>query len=108
MRVYLTGCMLVLFSTLGIALGQDTNFSSGPQYLMNYGSPLFARPISTPSMSLAGPPLQVGASNATGVLFTGAENQTVLPPSAVALPQIDLFPIFYGDRPVSVVEISFS
>ncbi len=108
MRVYLTGCMLVLFSALGIAVAKDTNFSSGPQYLMNYGSPLFARPISTPSVSLAGPPLQVGASNSTGVLIAGAENQTVLPPNADALPQIDLFPIFYGGHPAGDIEISFA
>lgn len=107
MRVYLTGCLLVLFSALGVAFAQDTNFSSGPQYLMS-GSPLFARPISTPSISLAGPPLVVGASNATGVLIAGAENQTDLPPSADALPQIDLFPIFYGRPAASVIEISFS
>ncbi len=101
-------CMLLLLSAVGIAFGQDTNLSSGPQYLMNYGSPLFARSISPPSMTLAGPPLEVGASNATGVLIAGAENQTVLPPSAVALPEIDLFPIFYGGPPASVIEIGFS
>lgn len=73
-------CVLLLLSALGIALGQDTNFSAGPQYLLNYGSPQFARPISTPSMSFTERPLEVGASNATGVLIAGAENQTVLPP----------------------------
>jgi hypothetical protein len=100
--------MLVWLSAVGTALAQDTHFATGPQYLMNYGSPLFAQPISTPSISLAGPPVEVGARNATGVLIAGAENQTVLPPLAVALPKIDLFPIFYGDAPVSVIEISFA
>ena len=28
-------CVLLLLSALGIALGQDTNFSAGPQYLLN-------------------------------------------------------------------------
>jgi hypothetical protein len=107
MRVSLC-CTLLLFSAVGLALGQDTNFATGPQYLMNYGSPLFARPISTPSMSLAGPPIEIGARDASGVLIPGAEDKTVLPPLAVALPAIDLFPIFYGDRPVSVIEVSFS
>src|SRR5271167_1891906 len=37
MRVLLS-CMLLVLSTLGIAFGQDTNFPSGPQYLMNSGS----------------------------------------------------------------------
>jgi hypothetical protein len=43
--------------SLALALpsaAQDTNFSTGPQYLLN-GSPLFARPITTPSLSLETP-----------------------------------------------------
>jgi hypothetical protein len=94
--------MLLVLSALGTALGQDTNFPSGPQYLMKSGSPLFARPISTPSISLSGPPLEVGASDATGVLVAGAVDQNVLPPSPAALPKIDLFPIYYGGSPASV------
>jgi hypothetical protein len=75
---------------------------------MTSGSPAFARSISTPSLSLAGPPLEVGASNATGILIAGAENQTVLPPSPTALPKVDFFPIFYGQPPASVIEVSFT
>jgi hypothetical protein len=100
-------CTLLVVSATVSAFGQDTNFANGPQYLMT-GSPLFARPISTPSMSLQGPPLEVGADTATGVLIAGAENQTVLPPQAVDLPKIDLFPIYYGVVPVSDIEISFA
>ncbi len=106
MRAYFLAVAIVLMS-LGTAFGQDTNFSNGPQYLMT-GSPMFARSIATPSMSLAGPPLEVGADNATGVLIAGADNQTVLPPSAVALPEVDLLPIYYGTNPVNVVEVSFA
>jgi hypothetical protein len=97
-------CMLLIVSAVTFAPGQDTNFASGPQYLMT-GSPLFARSISTPSTTLKGPPLDAGASNATGVLIAGAENQTLLPPRAVDLPNIDLFPIYYGAS-TSVIEIS--
>jgi hypothetical protein len=109
MRVFFC-CLLIVLSAISIALAQDTNFAAGPQYLINPGaSPLFARPISTPSISLAGPPIEVGASDATGVLSAGAGNQYVSPPSAVALPEIDFFPIFYGGPPVSENgEISFS
>jgi len=108
MRVFFC-CFLIVLSASNIALAQDTNFAAGPQYLMNPGaSPLFARPISTPSLSLTGPPLEVGATDATGVLTAGAGNQFVSPPSAVALPKIDLFPIFYGEPPTSVIEISFT
>jgi hypothetical protein len=104
---FLCLCALMVISAATSALGQDTNFANGPQYLMT-GSPLFARPISTPSMSLQDLPLDVGAHNATGVLIAGADNQTVLPPQAVALPKIDLFPIYYGVVPVSDIEISFA
>jgi len=107
-RFVLVSTLLVL-STQGIAFSQDTNFATGPQYLMNYGSPLFARSIATPSLSLAGPPIEVGASDATGVLSAGAGVQNVLPPSPDALPKIDFFPIFYGGAPVSENgEITFS
>jgi hypothetical protein len=99
-------CMLLVLSALGTALGQDTNFPSGPQYLMQSGSPLFARPISTPSISLSGAPLEVGANDATGVLIAGAVDQNVSPPSSAALPKIDLFPVYYGGTPASVIEIS--
>ena len=88
--------LLFVMSALGMALGQDTNFPAGPQYLVSAGSPLFARPISTPTMSLTGSPLEVGASDATGVLIPGAEDQTVLPPQAVSEPATDLFPVYYG------------
>jgi hypothetical protein len=107
MRVFLVGTLLA-FSAVGLAFGQDTNFPNGPQYLMTSGSPLFARPIATPSLALTGPPLETGADNATGVLFAGAQNQTVLPPLAVALPSFDLFPIFYGPSQPQVIQISFA
>jgi hypothetical protein len=106
MRLCLCGSMLVL-ALQGAAFAQDTNFPTGPQYLMNHGSPMFARPISTPSMSLSEPPLEIGADTATAVLIAGAENQTVLPPSPDALPKVDLFPIYYGVAPVNVIEIRF-
>jgi hypothetical protein len=99
-------CTLLVIFAFGLASGQDTDFATGPQYLMNSGSSLFARPISTPTMSIPSTPPQVGADNTTGVLVAGAENQTVLPPLAVALPPLNLFPIFYGEREEGVIEIS--
>ncbi|HTS08896.1 MAG TPA: hypothetical protein VMP68_25220 [Candidatus Eisenbacteria bacterium] len=35
----------------GISFAQDTNFSAGPQYLINTGSPLLLQSIATPSLS---------------------------------------------------------
>jgi hypothetical protein len=106
MRSFLCGAILV-FACLGAAFGQETNFSRGPQYLMN-GSPLFARSLATPSISLAGPPLEVGAANATADLIAGAEMQTTVPPSPDAFPVADLYPIYYGVAPVQLVEIDSS
>ena len=44
-----------LLMLTGLCAAQDTNFPVGPQYLMNYGSPLFFRSIETPSLSLSAP-----------------------------------------------------
>src|ERR1700693_1245705 len=116
-QTYRGGCMrvsswiscftLLALSTIGTAFGQDTNFATGPQYLL-IGSSIFARPISTPSLSLSGPALAVGASSATSGLTTGAGIRTVPPPSADAPPAVNFFPIYYGPPPASVIEISSS
>jgi hypothetical protein len=97
------GTVLVL-SVCGTAFAQDTNFSTGPQYLLQ-GSSLFARSISTPTLSLPAPALEAGAANATENLVAGAENQTAVPPTH---PDANLFPIYYGPAPSSVIEINFS
>jgi hypothetical protein len=97
---------LVVTFAFGMAFGQDTNFAVGPQYLANSGSPMFARPISTPTLSLTAPPLETGADDATGMLIPGAQDRTVLPPQAVSEPPIDLLPINYGERPSSIIDIN--
>jgi hypothetical protein len=76
--------------------------------LITTGAPMFARPISTPSLSFASPALEVGADNLTARLTAGAENQTVLLPPADALPQVDSFYFYYGTTLLSVIEISFA
>ncbi|MGA8763436.1 MAG: hypothetical protein WB562_11270 [Candidatus Sulfotelmatobacter sp.] len=96
---------LVLIAMTVAAPGQDTNFPTGPQYLMNYGSPQFLHSISTPSLSWQSPALEVGASNATSGVSAGAANYTIdtLPEPA---PPADLFPTYYGVPRISEVEIS--
>src|SRR5258708_27937254 len=97
-------CALLVLSTAAFVIGQDTNFASGPQYLMS-GSPLFARSISTPSLSLAGPPLDTGASNATEGLTAGADNQTASPrPPA----EPNLFTIYYGGGSPKALQTNLS
>ena len=98
---------LLAVSTIGVAFGQDTNFATGPQYLL-VGSPIFARPISTPTLSLSGPALEVGAGSATADLTAGAGILTVSPPSADTPPAVNFFPIYYGPPPASFIEVSAS
>jgi hypothetical protein len=95
--------------SFGIALAQDTNFATGPQYLINgdptnHASPLFAHSISTPSMSLAGPPLETGASNSTEGLIAGADTQTFVPQPH---PAVNLSPIYYTEVSPSDLTLSF-
>ena len=97
-------CMLLIVSAATLVPGQDTNFANGPQYLTN-GSSFFARPISTPSLSLAGPSLGTGASNATEGLTAGADYRTASPQ---APSEPNLFSIYYGRASTNVIEISFA
>lgn len=95
--------------SFGTAFAQDTNFATGPQYLINgdptnHASPLFARSISTPSMSLAGPPLEAGASNSTEGLIAGADTQTFVPQPH---PAVNLSPIYYTEVSPSDLTLSF-
>jgi hypothetical protein len=111
MRISFCGvfcCTLLLLSTVGIAFSQDTNFPTGPQYLINsdptsQASPLFARSISTPSLSLNGPPLEIGAENATAGLVAGADNQATSPQPQ---PETESFPAPNSAPEASVIEIT--
>jgi len=96
----------VLVGLAGIAAAQDTNFSTGPQYLMSYGSPLLLHSIATPSLDLNVPP-------ANALLQASTEEQPVPAPAA---PQggADLTRIYWGESAaaanagenVSEIEIS--
>jgi len=91
-------CVLFALSAIGAAFAQETN-NPASQYAPNYAN--YAVPLSTPSISLEGPPLQVGATNATEGLIAGASNTNIEVPSPDALPPVDLFPIYYGGPPVT-------
>jgi hypothetical protein len=87
----------------GQIASQDTNFSAGPQYLITSGaSPLFARPIATPSLSLGSPLPEIPSLPAIGPVV---ENQPFVPNPELRH-QADLFPIYYGSPATSVVEIT--
>ena len=94
-------CLLFL---VGVSAAQDSNFAVGPQYLMNNGSAIFARPIATPTLAFDSSTVtpELPAENNVTV----SDNEMI---SAVSdyPTQADLFPIYYGVPRVSVIELSF-
>lgn len=104
MRIYACVCWLVL--AVGGCAAQDTNFSVGPQYLMTSGSPLFARPIATPSLSFETAMPQAGPIEATAEPAPAPQVEVI---SALldAQRQMALMSIYYGIPTMNVIEISF-
>jgi len=98
----LASLFYLLVVLAGISAAQDTDFSVGPQYLVTSGSPLFARPIATPSLSLSAPLPGIPPLPEIG---PAVENQPFVANSELRH-EPDLFPVYYGYRPVSVVEIT--
>jgi len=96
MRLGTLVCLLLVL--IGISAAQETNFPVGPQYLMTNGSPLFARPIATPTLSFETPSAAPEMPSLTGggIVTTPAAPQN----------QADLVSIYYGAPTASVIEIS--
>jgi hypothetical protein len=90
MRISALLCFLTLVT--GYSAAQDTNFASGPQYLLT-GSPLLARPLATPSMSLDAPLPPVPPSITTSPEPEAGVASTASP---VAGRQADLITVYYG------------
>ena len=96
---------LLMFVLINISGAQETNFAVGPQYLMTSGSPLFAQPIATPSLSLGEAVPQTGANKE--IAEHVAANDEVLNSILELQRQMTLPSIYYGWPRISVVEISF-
>jgi len=90
-----------LFVLAGISAAQDMNFAVGPQYLMTSGSPMFARPIATPTLSLDAPLPPIPSLPEVG---PPVADQPFVPNPEIPGP--DLLPIYYGYAMPSVVELS--
>jgi hypothetical protein len=81
---------------------QDTNFASGPNYLIATSDTTFLHPIATPSMSLDAPlpaipsPPEFGGGN--------ADQSYVSNPEAERQP--NLFAIYYGYPETPVIELA--
>jgi hypothetical protein len=100
-HIFIFFCLVVL---AGISAAQDSNFAVGPQYLMNYGSPIVAQPIATPSLSLDTP---VVASETISQDNVPAPDAEIVAAVSEVLSQVNLFPIYYGTPRVSVIELIF-
>jgi len=94
-------CLLFVFALIGIGAAQDTNFPTGPQYLITFDSPMFARPIATPSLSLDAPLPDI---QPLPEIVPVIGNQPYIP-NPMLEHQPDLLPIFYGYAMPSVVEL---
>lgn len=95
---------LFLFTLLvsGVSPAQDTNFGTGPQYLITSGNAKFLRPIATPSMSLDAPLPGIPTLPQIG---PPVSEQPYVPDPLLAN-QPDLFPIYYGSPEMPVIELS--
>ena len=100
MRLAVLFCFLL--ALVGVSAAQETNFAAGPQYLMAWGSPLFAQPIATPSLSLEAPLPGIPSLPA---IEPAVENEPYTANPELRR-QADLFPVYYGYSMTSVVEIT--
>lgn len=103
------GIFAFLLSTglAGIMAAQETNFAVGPQYLMTSGSPLFAQPIATPTLSLGEQASEPNLLNNESVEHASVSADETLDAILELQRQLTLPAIYYGSPRVSVVEISF-
>jgi hypothetical protein len=89
----LVSLLLTLLTLAGVSVAQETNFSSGPQYLITTNSSMFLRPIATPTLSLSAP---LGSMSEPAGEATPEPSSPFAPPFASAPPQPDLTQIFWG------------
>lgn len=102
MRIRLLLPLLAVLGGISVAQDQnkDTNFNTGPQYLANFGSPMFLRPISTPSLSLGAATPAAPENSAQPATVAEAEPAPASPPSP------DLFRVYYGGSVEGAAEAS--
>jgi hypothetical protein len=95
-------CFLFLVVAGISAAAQDTNFSSGPQYLVTAGSGSLLRPIATPTLFLDAPlpPVEPLPDFLPSVANQSSDSE---PQPAI---QLNLFPIFYGYRASVDIELT--
>jgi hypothetical protein len=89
------GWLCFLIAAAGVCSAQESNFSTGPQYLM-IGSPMFLRPIATPTLSLSETP----AAPALPATEAAVAPETYAPAAALPVPA-GLSRVYWGSRDAS-------
>jgi hypothetical protein len=96
---------MFFFSLAGLSLAQDTTFAQGPQYLVVNGSPMFLRPIATPTLSFTSSisdpyngtelapsqiasPATTGANTLSGDVFWGERNPNAFMQPRISTPML--------------------
>ena len=97
----LSSVVLLLLVVAGVCMAQDTNFSSGPQYLITTSDTMFLRPISTPTLSFE-PSLPAVLPTESQL---GAEVQSSSAPAAIQT-HPDLARVYWGGPATSEIEVS--
>ena len=92
----------LLFALTGITAAQEMSFPVGPSYLLTTGSPMFAQPVATPTLSLETPLPAIPDLPEVGPVIG---NQPYIANPELQH-QADLFPVYYGYPMLSTVELS--
>jgi hypothetical protein len=96
------GLICLPLALLGVSLAQNTNFGSGPNYLITTDSTQFLRPIATPSLSLNAPLPPLPSLPEIGPAVTNQPYTT----TPELQDQANLFPIYYGYPRIVDVELT--
>ena len=104
MRIAICACCLLVLA--GTCSAQDTNFPVGPQYLMTFDAPMFARPIATPSLSFE-TTLPEAGTLAPAAAEVPTEQYQLISQILELQRQQYLPSVYWGEPLVSVVEINF-
>ncbi len=95
------GFLLLVFSATGIAAAQDTNFPTGPQYLITFDSPLFLHSIATPTLNLDAPLPNVLPPVTESNTVVSSSSEPVSAPSPESLARV-----YWGGPTESEVELT--
>ena len=99
------GCAFLAFILAATCSAQETNFATGPRYLLTSGSPLFAHSLATPTLSFETALPQAGTSEPS-VPQASAEQYQAVSDALDLQRQAYLPTVYYGAPTATAVEIN--